>query len=331
VERDYSPKGVKFYYIYKALAHPETNGYITPFTQQERLMHVAEAKKKLGTRFQWLCDTMSNDAKHALGDAPNSEFVIDPQGKIVVSRQWSKPDQLREDLKSFVGPVAQPTTLADIGMRPLAAPERAATGVVPRLQVPPRMTPVKVEPAVSVGDEPFYVKLRVEAENEALQGDGRLYLGFFLDPLYEVHWNNQAAPLTFSIQAPAGVEVDPLTASGPTIETKADADPREFLISVQGRTQEPLQLTVKYFACDDAETFCKPVTQQYTIFLERDRDGGARRGPRGPADRPLAGGPDPNRPGPGGPAFDRSDGPDFERRGEILARAVDLFRQYDAD
>jgi hypothetical protein len=33
IERDYSDRGVKFYYIYKALAHPENNGYVTPFTQ----------------------------------------------------------------------------------------------------------------------------------------------------------------------------------------------------------------------------------------------------------------------------------------------------------
>ena len=69
VERDYSPRGVKFFYIYKALAHPEQNGYITPFTLKERLMHVAEAKEKLKSRFTWLCDSMTNDLKHALGDA----------------------------------------------------------------------------------------------------------------------------------------------------------------------------------------------------------------------------------------------------------------------
>ena len=95
---DYSPKGVKFYYIYKALAHPETNGYVTPFTLQERLMQVKEAERRLGSKFTWLCDAMSNDLKHALGDAPNSEYVIDPDGKVVVRRLWSDPAKLRNDL-----------------------------------------------------------------------------------------------------------------------------------------------------------------------------------------------------------------------------------------
>jgi len=33
---DYAPKGVKFYYMYKALAHPELDGYVNPFTLKIR-------------------------------------------------------------------------------------------------------------------------------------------------------------------------------------------------------------------------------------------------------------------------------------------------------
>ena len=51
---------------------------MTPFTLKERLLHVQEAKKTLGATVPWLCDTIDNDLKHALGDWPNSEFVIDP-------------------------------------------------------------------------------------------------------------------------------------------------------------------------------------------------------------------------------------------------------------
>ena len=47
--RDYAPKGVKFYYIYKTLAHPENDGYIQPFTLKERLMHVKVAQQTLGS------------------------------------------------------------------------------------------------------------------------------------------------------------------------------------------------------------------------------------------------------------------------------------------
>ena len=273
VERDYSPKGVKFHYIYKALAHPEHNGYVTPFNLKERLMHVAEAKRTLDSRIEWICDSMDNELKHALGDRPNSEFVIDPEGKIVVARAWSSPTDLRKDLERLVGPVETPTRLADLNRKPLPPPEKAATGVVARVQLPGRMSPLKTTPIES--RTPHYAKLRAES------GSGKIYLGFFLDPLYKVHWNNKAAALTFSVAAPEGVTVTPDSGKGPSVDVDADADPREFLIEVAGRSTEPLKVTVKYFACDDAETFCVPVTQEYLVSLERDRDGGSRRSPGG--------------------------------------------------
>jgi Ca2+-binding EF-hand superfamily protein len=286
VQRDFSGKGVKFYYIYKALAHPETNGYITPFTLEERLMHVAEAKKKLGSRFTWLCDTMTNDTKHALGDAPNSEFIIGPDGKFLKVRRWSNAGDLRADLEELVGKVKNPTSIADIGMKRVEPAKTAAKGIVPRLQLPGRMTSIKVQPSTGLsstpllaGGDPLYVKLRAEVDSQYFQGGkGKLYLGFFLDPLYKVHWNNQVASITYEIDAPSDVEITPLKGSGPTVKEKADADPREFLLELSGNSQDPIKLTVKYFACDDAETFCKPVTQHYLVSLQRDRDGGSRRG-----------------------------------------------------
>ena len=69
------------------------NGYVTPYSLAERLLHVKEAQRRLGSHFHWLCDTMANDIKHQLGNAPNSEFVIDPEGRIVRRRAWSDPDQ----------------------------------------------------------------------------------------------------------------------------------------------------------------------------------------------------------------------------------------------
>lgn len=45
IYRDYSTKGVRFFYIYKALAHPETNGYITPFSQVPRTVRDAQLEE----------------------------------------------------------------------------------------------------------------------------------------------------------------------------------------------------------------------------------------------------------------------------------------------
>lgn len=276
---------MKFYYIYKALAHPEQNGYVTPFTLDERLLHVAEAKKQLGTRISWICDSMQNDLKHALGDRPNSEFVISPDGEILVARQWSKPDELRKDLEEIIGVVRRPTMIADLNMKPLRPPETAGKGIVPRLKLPGSMQPVRVEPIANSTDEPFYVKLRAEMDSEfSRTGHGKLYLGLFLDPLYQVHWNNRAAAVTYVVQSTTGIVVADSEGRGPEVEADADADPREFLLDLcddqvapSFRGPQELVVAIRYFACDDAETFCKPVTQQYRIILQRDKDGGSRR------------------------------------------------------
>ena len=43
--RDYGPKGVKFFFVYKTLAHPELAGnYVQPFTLEERLAHARQGQ-----------------------------------------------------------------------------------------------------------------------------------------------------------------------------------------------------------------------------------------------------------------------------------------------
>ena len=232
-------------------------------------MHVDEAKRTLGSRIPWICDNMDNDLKHALGNRPNSEFIIDPNGKVVVSREWSRPEELRSDLERLVGPVTKPTTISDLQMPTRKPPQKAATGIVKRITVPDNMSPLKINATKS--ETPHYAKLRAE-----MSGD-QIYLGFFLDPLYKVHWNNKAPALTFDIKTPTGVSVTPATGTSEKVEVDADADPREFLVTLDGRSSDPMLVTVKYFACDDAETFCIPVEQEYEVSFERDRDGGSRR------------------------------------------------------
>ena len=62
VYEDYAPRGVTFHFVYSTLAHPGLNGYVTPFTLEERVMHVLEAERTIDARIPWLTDTMSNDA-----------------------------------------------------------------------------------------------------------------------------------------------------------------------------------------------------------------------------------------------------------------------------
>ncbi len=275
VKVDYAPKGVDFYYIYKPLAHPEFNNYVVPVNLEERLMHIDEAKRVLGSSITWLADTMDNVWHDVMANTPNSELILDPEGRVVVRRTWSDPVALRHDLEGLVGAVDHPTAIADLHLPAQPRMPAVAKGVVPRVELPPNMASIQVDPNLESTDIPFYVKIRAEADQALLQnGAGTMYLGFHLDPLYSVHWNNEAGPVRYNFSLPDGVTMTPSSGVGPDVEEPADADPREFLLQVDATgLQEPIDLEVFYFACDDALTFCIPVTQNYQIHLERDNHG----------------------------------------------------------
>ena len=144
------------------------------------------------------------------------------------------------------------------------------SGIVPGIRRPSAMVPLKIVPGKQKRPVPFYATLRAAVDPPFLtRGEGKLYLGFHLDPIYAVHWNNRVKPLEFRLETPEGVRVTPNRGTGPKVEQPADKDPREFLLDIAatGRSR-PLHLTVRYFACDDADTFCIPVTQSYAVHLE---------------------------------------------------------------
>ncbi len=280
MHRDYSSKGVKFFFIYKTLAHPELAGdYIQPFTLAERLAHAKQADKQLGATIPWIVDAMDNRLKRALGDRPNSEFVVNPEGIIVRKRAWSHPAQVRKDLEELVGPVERITREEDVHLKlelPLKAP--AARGVVPRIRRP-QMQAIVMEPQIEPQGKPFFAKLRAEADADLLKdGTGKLYIGFHLDPFHEGHWNNLTKPLSFKLEAPEGMKIDKLAAEAAKVEAVSDTDPREFLLNVEAWPAEvALSLTVTYSACVGEES-CHVVKQAYILHRKRDIDGGGARG-----------------------------------------------------
>ena len=250
-----------------------------------------EARRTLGSGFTWICDAIDNPIKHALGNAPNSEFVVDGKGRLVRKRAWSDPAALRADLEELVGKVENPTDPADLELVQEAPPRAAARGVVKRIELPGDMRPLVIEPLIEKGSDatPFYAKLRAEADSALLsEGKGQLHIRFMLDPLYHVHWNNLVEPIRVRFVESSGEKpgldgrVKPGEWTGPEVKEPADVDPREFLATVDmGDSREPLKLVVKYFACNDEEGWCRPVTQTYTVQLKGDRDGGRTRSRRG--------------------------------------------------
>lgn len=226
----------------------------------------------------WLADSMTNDLKHAFGDRNNSEFIISPEGKVVVSRSWSTPDELRGDLEKLVGKSETTTAVKNTGQK--KATKKYPGGIVKRVPRPEGATALRVKAQDS--KEPHYVKARVEADQGVTEGKGgKLHIGFHLDPIHQVHWNNLAAPLRWAIEAPSGIKLSESKAEAAKVEAKADIDPREFLVDIEGRSKEPLKLVVEYFACDDDERWCKAVKQEYLISLEQDRDAGRISGAKG--------------------------------------------------
>lgn len=270
---------MQFYYVYKSLAHPEINSFVQPVNLKERLLHIAEFKRRTNSQIPWLADSMENDLAHAVGGAPNGEYILDPAGKLLRKRFWSNPTTLRADLAELIGPVDKPTQVSDINVEFAVEPRTIASGVVPPVDLPAGLGPLKIEPIVT-DETPFYVKLRAEAPRPILnqgQGRGALYLGVYLDPIYKVHWNNTAGRVSIKIAPNKGVLFSETLLESPEVKEPADIDPRQFLIDMSARDlSEPLEITVSYIACDDAETFCLPVTQKYRVTLELDREGGSR-------------------------------------------------------
>ncbi len=271
---------MKFYFIYKALAHPElANGHVQPFTLEERLTHARQARTQLGASIPWLVDAMDNRLKHALGNRPNSEFILDPGGKIVRKRAWSDPGQVRKDLETLVGKVDKITREEDVHLKPGKLPRvNAARGVLPRVQRD-RMEPLVLQPQIDPRGEPFYAKLRPEAEATVVTtGSGKLYLGFHLDPFHQAHWNNLTPPLQVKLDGGGKVKVSKTELGAPRVKAISDVDPREFLVEVkEWPADEPLRVTVSYSACV-GEKACYAVRQSYVLYRRRDLDGGRARG-----------------------------------------------------
>lgn len=277
--RDYGPKGVKIFFIYKSLAHPELAGnYVQPFTLDERLAHARQAEKQLGATIPWIVDAMDNRLKHALGDRPNSDFILDPKGIVVRKRAWSHPGKVRSDLEELVGKVDKITKEEDVKLKLQPPPKPSADrGIVKRL-IRPRMQGLAIEPKIDPKGPPFYAKLRAEADADLIRdGSGKIYLGFHLDPLHNAHWNNLTPPLRYKLELPKDMKVPKVEDEAPKVTFATDADPREFILDVESWPEDkPIKLTVTYSAC--VESNCQVIRQEYSIHRRRDKDAGGARG-----------------------------------------------------
>jgi hypothetical protein len=266
---------IRFLYLYKTLAHPENDGFVQPFTLEERRMQASLAAARLKTAIPFIVDGMDNAALQAFGSSPNSEVVVNSDGTILHAQRWCKGEDLRAALKTIVGDTDTVTSERALGLPPFKRVAASRGTVVPRARPTEPMMALRLEPADS--DAPHYVKLRAEAGQRATSGGkAELLLGFHLDPVHDVHWNNLVDPILFAVTGPEGVSITPATGSGPKVDASIDHDPREFLLTINNWTgTEPLRVSVTYFACSDGDTkFCTKIQQAYLVYPERDRYAG---------------------------------------------------------
>ena len=261
-----------FYLIYKSLIHPGYRGYVTAFTLEERLLHIKEAQRTLPTTIPWLTDDMDDRLSKAVSEHPNSEWILGPDGEILVKRAWSDPKQLRKDLIELVGPVENPTRPEDIDLKLERAPVEAKP--LRKLKCPAGSKPLEVRP---LGDGPFYVKPRVEASPGLLKkGEGKLWVQLRNDPVYRVHWNNLAGPIRVHFEG-EGVSLNGKSYTGEKPETEWDDAPREFLFDVSWPdASKELKLLLDCWICDDKNTWCKAFRYEYVMTRKQDKQGGWR-------------------------------------------------------
>ncbi|MEI6891850.1 MAG: right-handed parallel beta-helix repeat-containing protein [Pontiella sp.] len=275
--RDFYPKGIRFYYIYRHLKYPENNGYIRPFLLKERARHAQVAQEQLQTSVPWVYDGLDNQAAKALAkESEANVFIFSKSGEETYQGALSEPGLFRDMLIQLAGAVEQPYNLETLPTSLMQPQKMAAIKFVVRPQVSvstDQFKPLLISPKES--SNPFYVKARVEASETLLAtGNGKLYLGFHIDPLYRVEWNNLSAPLKYMIKTPQGVVAPSIHSAARVSATATDSEPREFILQArQLNLDKPLLLQVTYSIHTTAKRNIE-VVQQYTIDLKIDAFGG---------------------------------------------------------
>lgn len=271
---DYAKRGVQFFYVYKSLRHPELNGYVPAQNMSERLRQLAEAKRMLGTRVPWIADTMEDSVRVGLRAGSYSVYLISPEGEIVYAADKIDGYGLRAALANAAGPVARPTRVSQLDLPRITRPaglvnEDSAWGV----KRPDGLNILALTPARP--EETYYVKLRAEADDQLLRsGTGRLFLGFYPDPIHDAHWNNLAPPMEYTLTLPDGVTATPVQAAAQKGMGDSDTQPRQFWVDIaSAKPFESLQLKLNYFAC--TPDLCMALTHGYTVEMKA-RDDGSR-------------------------------------------------------
>ncbi len=273
--RSYDSADIRFFYIYHYLSHPENNGYLQPFHIFERARQAQLAGQLLRNRIPWLLDTMDNQAAKALEHAEDNHsiFIYSADGRQRFSGTITDTAAFRKalgNLSDAPDPTTDPATPLPPKIKPI---NLKPAEVVNRIQFHPAtdaFLPLKISPKKS--RSPYYVKLRAEANHALLKsGNGKVYLGFHVDPLYNMEWNNKKDPLKYTVFTSKGV-LAPSTKRAPRVQDRpTDSEPREFILDArQLDLSKPLSIKIEYYVSSPDRRKRKKVSQSYLVHLKPD-------------------------------------------------------------
>lgn len=262
------------YYIQRRPARPENHGYLTPFNEGEIVQLAKESARLLKTRIPWICDTLDNEVLLQLSQNLVSDvFIYSAEGTKLFTGSILKPGETQGKLTQLLGTPERnilPSQLPNPDIQPL---EIKPANLVKRISFNPNtqtFVPLVVIPEPS--SSPHYVKLRAEADAQLLAtGEGKLYIGFHPDKLYDTQWNNRADPLQYVLASTAGGTITPAIQSAPSVRDASDSEPREFLLTATRQNPDlPIQLKVTYSVQNNTQR----ISQTYNIYLKPDPLGG---------------------------------------------------------
>ena len=115
-------ESVNFLFVYTQEAHPVGSNspdndkeWVTTFNRlqrvlipqpdsiEERIELAKWSKNELGIQYQMLIDSLDNNSWNSYGRAPIPGFIIDREGRVVLSQVWLNPDKIRAKLRHLLG------------------------------------------------------------------------------------------------------------------------------------------------------------------------------------------------------------------------------------
>lgn len=265
---DYAPHCVQFRYVYQSLRHPELGGLVEPQNIGERILHAKEAQRRMETRVPWVVDTLDDNIRVALRANSQTVYFISPQGEILYAGDHLNGPALREAIAREVGPATTYTTTADLDLPDLGRAQGTGQNADNGLQVKRSDGLVILATTADKPEDTYYVKLRAEADPALLEtGTGRLFLGFYPDPIHNASWNNLTEPMKYVLTPPEGAVVTPNEQQAKQGPGEKDNQPRQFWVDVRADGPlAPMKLSLHYVAC--TPDMCIPLSHDYTITFK---------------------------------------------------------------